>query len=163
MFEKGGTYRRNLGVPGRQNQDAYEAAWEHVFNRPMTYVTPDYEGPIAINTDAVAWTPLHGVPGVAEKFFGVFSTSKIKAARYRLEPGASFVAEGRSTYLVLEGSGSVEGQPYRRLTAIYLDDDEHARFVASDRTEVLQLGLPSVTSLADAAANGSSEPISAAV
>jgi hypothetical protein len=44
---------------------------------------------------------------------------------------------------VLTGKGSVEGEPLRRYTSAYLEDNEEATFQAEETTEIQLLGLPS--------------------
>lgn len=45
--------------------------------------------------------------------------------------------------MVLSGKGSVEGEPMRRYTAVYLADGEAAVFQADEMAEIQLLGLPS--------------------
>jgi hypothetical protein len=142
-FEKG-VFRRNPGVEGPKDQDSYEAVWEHVHRRRLVYPKPQYEAPIMIDTNESPWAPLEG-DGVTEKILGTFTHCRMRAARYRLDAGAQFVAEERGIYLVLSGTGAVSGQPLKELTTVYLDEGEAATFAASEPTDVLLMGLPSVS------------------
>ena len=140
-FERG-IFRRNEGVAGRKNMDSFQAVWEFANQRAMVYPKPQYADPILINPDAFRWQPLPGTPGVEEKALGTFTDCNIRCARYRLSPGASYVARGRGLFMALSGTGSVEGVPMRRYTAAYLKDGEQATFRAEQCAEVLLLGLP---------------------
>jgi hypothetical protein len=122
-FEKG-VFHRNEGVAGKKTQDSFQATWEYINKRPMVLAQPQYNDPIMMDTENYRWKPLGGSPGVEEKAFGTFTECKIRAARYKLDPGATFRATGRGIYLVLSGGGSLEGQPYRRLTSLYVDTAE---------------------------------------
>jgi hypothetical protein len=138
----GGVYRRNPGVDGPPVQDAYEVVWEYVKQRPMEYPEPQYASPILIDSDAFPWTPVEGVAGVEERALGNFTSCQYRAARYRLAPDAQFVATGRGVYFVLSGAGGLESGPFRDQTALYLEEDEKATFVASQISDILCLGLP---------------------
>src|SRR5215475_1141628 len=87
-FEKG-VFRRNDGEDGKRNVDGYQAVWEHVNNRPMTYPAPRYHEPIMMSPDHFDWVPVEGVPGVCEKRW---ASSPREAARHafcvlRRKPG----------------------------------------------------------------------------
>src|SRR5262245_3564316 len=77
-FEKG-VFRRNEGEDGKRNVDGYQAVWEHVNNRPMTYPAPRYHEPIMMSPDHFNWVPVEGVPGVCEKLMGVFTERSCEA------------------------------------------------------------------------------------
>ena len=146
-FEKG-VYRRNPGVPGKKNQDSYEAIWEYANQRPLVYPKPQYASPIMMVSNNVPWMPFAGMPGVDEKALGTFTHCRIRAARYRLTPGASFAANGRGVFMVLSGAGSVEWTPFRELTTLYLDEAERATFVADETSDILLMGMPTVALMA---------------
>jgi hypothetical protein len=142
-----GVFYRNEGVPGRRAVESFQAVWEHVYGRPMTIAPPQYAAPILLDTEAYRWLPLAGSPGVEIKSFGTYTECNMPAARYRLTPGAALQARGRGTFLVLEGSGTLEDRPYRRLTGLYLDSAETATFRAGTTSEVLLIGLPDVAAM----------------
>ena len=142
VFEKGG-YRRNPGVEGKRSQDAYEAVWEYARQRPIEYPVGQYGNPILIDTNAFPWVPSESSPGVEEKTLGIFTHCKIRASRYKLDRGARFTATGRGVYMILSGSGSVAGEAFNGVTALYLEDDESGEITAAETTDILLLGLPS--------------------
>jgi hypothetical protein len=143
VFEKG-IFHRNPDVAGKKNQDAYEAVWEQANQRRLVYPKPQYAAPIMMDSNQCPWMPLDGVPAVAEKPLGTFTNCKIHAARYQLDPGAKFVATDRGIYLVLAGAGTIDGAPVRALTTIYLDENEQGTFEATQPTDILLMGMPSV-------------------
>ena len=140
-----GTYYRNPGVEGPAEQDGNEAMIEWVRKRPMTYPEPQYATPILIHSEAFPWNPLPGCPGVAEKALGTFSSGKMRTARFRLDPGASLEASGRGAWLVLDGTGKAADGPYRKLSALYLEEGEAAIFTAETPSDILLLGLPAMS------------------
>ena len=143
VFEKG-IFKRNPDVPGPRAQDSYEAIWEHVRQRPIGYPEPQYPNPIFMNPAGFAWEPVQGLAGVDQKVLGILSSAHLKAACYRLQPGATFTAQGRAAYIVLSGGGSVDGNGYRKLSTVYLEDGEQARITADEITELVQFGLPTL-------------------
>jgi hypothetical protein len=143
VFEKG-IFKRHADVPGRRTQDSYEAIWEHVRQRPIGYAEPQYANPIFMNPAGFPWEPVDGSAGTDQKVLGILSSARLKAASYRLQPGATFSASGRGMYTVLSGTGSVTGNGYRKLSTVYLEDGEEATFTAAELTEMVQFGLPTL-------------------
>jgi hypothetical protein len=139
-----GVFYRNEGVPGRRAVEAFQATWEHVYGRPMVIGPPQYVDPILVDTAAYRWKSVAGAVGVEEKRFGTFTDCDMRAARYKLEPGAALRVTGRGLFLVLEGRGSLANQSYRKLTGLYLGDGESTTFRADERSDILLLGLPAL-------------------
>jgi len=144
---QGGIFRRNDDVDGRRNTDAYQAIWEHVHGRRMDYPKPRYRDPIMVDPENYEWLPIAGVPGASEKSLGTFTERECAAVLFKLAPGTTYRAGGRSVYLVLSGAGRVGEQSYRSLTAIHLSSGEAAEFTARESTELLQLVLPDLAGL----------------
>ena len=142
-----GLYKRNPEIEGPPVQDAYEAIWEYVKQRPIEYPKAQYPTPIFIDSKVFPWTSVEGVAGVEQKALGTFTSCQYRVARYRLSPGAEFVATGRGIYFVLSGAGKLENGPFRYQTALYLDEDEKATFIASETSDILYLGLPRLASI----------------
>jgi hypothetical protein len=139
-----GKFTQKLPDGAERVQDATEAIWEYVHQRTIEYPKPQYDLPLFIDTLNYPWVPMERLPGVSQKYFGTFTHCKMPAACYDLEPGAKLLATGRGIYLVLDGAGSVDGAAYERFTTLYLEDDERGTFQASEKTEILLLGLPSI-------------------
>jgi len=139
---EGGIFRRNDDVEGRRNTDGYQAIWEHVHGQRMEYPKPRYREPIMVDPENYAWLAVAGVAGVTQKPLGMFTERQCGACLVRIAPGATYRAEPRSVYLVVTGSGLMHDQPYRPLSALHLDEGEHADIVAREDTELLRLALP---------------------
>lgn len=151
VFE-GGIYRRNPDVEGKRNQDSYEAIWEHASGRPLVYPKPQYDDPILMSAPRYPWQPVDGHLGVFERSLGTFTSCRIRAAEYRLEPGAEFSAAGRGIYLFLTGTGQVGEEKFRDLTTLYLGTGEDAVISATAETEIVLMGLPDIALMAKPAA-----------
>jgi hypothetical protein len=145
---KDGVFRRPKDVPGKRNTDGYQAIWEYVNRRPMVYPKPRYSRPFMMDPANYQWVAVAGAPGAFERMLGVFTERRTVARFVRLDPGASYAADGRSIYFVTKGTGTVEGQPFRRLTTIYVNRGERAVLAAQDGAEMLHLGLPDLSGIA---------------
>ncbi len=143
-----GIFRRNDDQEGRRNIDGYQAIWEHVNRRRMDYPKPRYRDPIMVDPANYEWLPVAGMPGVAEKPLGTFTERQCAATLVKLARGATYHGGRRSVYLVLAGSGIAHDAPYRRYTALHLDEGEAADIVARDETEIVRLVLPNLAGLA---------------
>ena len=144
---KDGVFRRRADVEGKRNVDGYQAIWEHANGRPMAYPKPRYPQPIFMDPANYEWVPVEGSHGVSEKPLGVFTERRSEAGFVRLDAGARFTARGKGVYVVTRGSGSVDGQPLRALTTIYVDAGETVTFAAQEETELLHFGLPNLAGL----------------
>lgn len=145
---KDGVFRRRADVPGKRNVDGYQAIWEHVNRRPMTYPQARYSRPFMMDPSHFEWVAVAGAPGVAEKFVGTFTERRSSARFLRLDPGTNFAAEGRSLFVALNGAGTVAGETLQPLTTIYLLHGERATIAAREPVELLHLGLPDLRGIA---------------
>jgi hypothetical protein len=148
-FEKGVFFRKEglpptPGVTNRKTLDSFQASWEFARKRPMVYPQPQYADPLLMNGANYRWMPVDGTAGVEEKSYGTFTDCAIRAGSFRLAPEATFTATGRGIYLVTSGTGTLHDQPYRALSALYVDSGEQAAFTAKETTEIVLMGLPDV-------------------
>ena len=154
---KDGVFHRHPGLPGKTNLDGFQAVWEHLNNRPLTYPKPRYEKPILMHPENFEWVPLEDQDGVSEKFMGTFTERCAQAGFVKIDAGAAYTAEGgRDIFFVVSGSGSVADDPYRRFSAVQLDLGETSTFRAEEQTELLHFRLPNLAGLASRRGN---EPV----
>lgn len=132
---KDGVFTRDKPGGGRINQDAYEAVWEHVNGRELEYPPERYSRAVFMEPGNFQWIP-HS-PGVATKAVGVFSERATKLAFYRIEAGARLALEDNSLYFVCSG----KGDGWQRWSTIHVDSGERSELSATERAEVLQMGL----------------------
>jgi hypothetical protein len=148
-FEKG-VYRRSgeLAEGQRRNQDSYEAIWEYVNGRKMTYPAPRYEEPIHMRPANFKAHLLPDQPGVAIKRLGVFSEREVSVAMFNidgLDGRAQLKISPRSSRqlgCIVNGAGTLDGQELRQYTVFELLRDEGATLAASTATELVLIGLP---------------------
>jgi hypothetical protein len=145
-FEKG-VFRPHPDQTGRRNMDGFEAVWEHINGRKLVYPEPQYAAPVMMYQDHYQWMPMAEAEGVDEKLMGVFTDCQIPCAMYRLQPGATFTAKGRGIFMVMSGTGAVEGDRFRQYTSVYLDTGETTQFKANEVSEILLLGMPDVAAI----------------
>jgi hypothetical protein len=137
-----GVYSRLKPEGGKINQDAYEAVWEKVNGRPLSYPPQRYARAIFTEPANFRWVAVPGKAGVSSKLLGIFSERLTKLALYRLERGASLRLEDGSIYFVMSGAGAVGDSRFEAQTTIYLASGEGAAATAGHVSELLQLGLP---------------------
>jgi hypothetical protein len=159
---KDGVFRRREDVEGKRNKDAFEAIWEHLNQRPLVYPKPRYDTPFLINPDHFGWAPVAGMTGVGRKNLGTFTEAEIGAAMIRIDAGAHFVAKGaREMFVVLKGTGEMQGEPYRRLSAVLLEGDA-ATITADETTELLYFRLPDLAYVERVASDNAASALVAA-
>jgi hypothetical protein len=89
------------------------------------------------------WVPVDGSPGAFAKDMGTFTERCCGVGFIKLEAGSTFEADGaRDIYVVLSGTGTVEGQGYRLHTTVMLDRGERAQFTAKEPTAMIHMRLP---------------------
>jgi hypothetical protein len=147
-FEQG-VFRRE-GEDGRQNQDAYEAIWEHVTGSRISYPEPVYKTPVIARPAALPWQSAG--PGLAQKTAALFPHRGLTVSLLRIDAGARWqvAAEDRLRLLfVISGTGSADGGAYRPRTAMRLVASEEADIEAETDTELLLLSIAPIRSLRD--------------
>jgi hypothetical protein len=146
VFEDG-LYVRNPGLEGKPVQDSNEAIFEFIRGRPVVYPPTGYLHTILVNSNGIPWMPIEGAAGVSEKDMGTFGLCRYRVARFKVEPGATFVAKGRGIYFVLSGQGRVGGEPFEEHTTTYLEEHEQAPFTARETADILFYGLPTLSAI----------------
>ena len=142
-----GVFRRNGGVEGKRNMDGFQAIWEHVHGRPLTFPKPRYPQPIMMDPANCDWLPVDGENGVVEKPLGTFTECRTETGFLKLDPGAIHEGAGRAIYFVVSGAGEIAGEPLARHTSIFVDRGEMARNVASAAPEIFRIGMPRLDAL----------------
>jgi hypothetical protein len=136
---KGGIFRRHSSVPGRRNQDAFEAIWEFVNDRSLDYPASSYAAPVLIDPRAI----VAGAPSRSgEKRLGRFPAHRTAARLLELEEGARLELRGRSVILFLAGAGTIAGRTFRACTACYLEHAETAALAVDAPAGLLEFELP---------------------
>ena len=140
-FEKG-IFHRHDGEEGKKNVDGYQAIWELANGRPMVYPKPRYHDPVMMYPENYDWVADAREPGVSAKRTGAFGELGTECSFLKLEAGARHRAEGRRIYTIIEGAGTMAGQPSTKYSALYCETGEHAEIVATEETKLLVLTLP---------------------
>jgi hypothetical protein len=154
-FDKGVFTRDGELAPGqRRNQDSYEAIWEHVNKRKLTYPKPRYEEPICMKPIGFEWVPT-GQPGVSKKLLGVFSERGCTISMLKFDAGASgrVPPHGSSQIgFVVTGEGRAANEEIRKHTALSLGPNEQCDMVSGGGMELLIVCLPLFSNIERAAA-----------
>jgi hypothetical protein len=143
---EGGVFRRTSGE-GKINQDAYEAIWQEVTGRPITYPKPRYKTPIVMRPDAFKWHDEAGAPGVRRKTIGRFDERGLVLEFLAIDRGSAlaFQPEAARRFLfVHKGQGRADGADFRAHTAIRVEPGEAVLIASSADTELLEIRVAPV-------------------
>ena len=145
-FEEG-VFRRREGVPGKKNMDGFQAIWEHINKRKLTYPKPRYEEPICMKPAGFEWVPT-GQQGVAKKLLGAFSERGCTISMLKFEPGASgrIAPHGACQILfVVDGEGRAATDTIRKYTALSFEPGEACEMASAGGMELLLVALPLIS------------------
>jgi hypothetical protein len=139
---RGGVFHRTAGE-GRRTQDGFEAVYEHVMKRPVSYPAPRYREPVVLNPDAFRWTTL--AAGVGEKLLGGVGERSTTITLLRLDDGVSHrvVADTADRLIfVRSGVAEIDGERCAPRDAAHVVRGTAATLRGFDRAELLVIGLP---------------------
>lgn len=129
----------------RHNQDGFEACYEQVMGREMSYPKPRYEELVVMNPANFEWIA-DAEEGISTKTLGVFTERQTRIGFVRLEAGATLAAGLEPSIQLLflsEGRVTVEGREHGRHTAFeFLANEGPVAVKALERTEFFQIVLP---------------------
>jgi hypothetical protein len=144
-FERGVYRRHGAEATKVKAQDAFEAMWEHVNERRIAYPKARYSDQIVMCPQAYAWQPHPDAPGVSIKPLGDFTERHVTVGMLRIEPHAVATLGPRAGTLVcvvLNGSGTVDGQAAGALASVKIEAGAIARARAETVLELVIYGLP---------------------
>jgi hypothetical protein len=133
------------GVVGANRQRAQAA--EDGKPRGAKFPRPRYKNVIITDPAHFNWLPVPKTTGVEHKFMGSFSERGVWIEMVKLDSGADWTStdpNGRRVFVVLSGTGEVDGMQIGRLTAVQVDANEELRISATDEMELFLTGLPPV-------------------
>jgi hypothetical protein len=133
---RNGAFTRVDADGRRHNQDGFEAVWEHLMGRPISYPDSAYQAPIMLRAD-------DGTPG--ERILGDFQAADVTIRSVTMAPGATLAVAGPSILVALSGEGRAEGQPWSRLTAMAVEPGETVTVAADADSEMLVIRMPRLT------------------
>jgi hypothetical protein len=130
----------------RHNQDSYEAMWEAVNGRKITYVPPRYESPVVMNPDAYSFVPDEDNPGVERKILCTFTERNTKVGFIRVAKGATLAfgtEPSNENAFVTKGSIEYLGTVYPVHTAFGTAPTERPQLLtATEDAELFYIKLP---------------------
>lgn len=129
----------------KHNLDGYQAVWEEVNGRKLTYPRPRYDEAVILNPEHFAWVPLAGARGVAVRELGHFHERGLAVGQLRLDAGAALGVQagaGRTLLFVEQGTGSANGEPLQRHCAVQIEPGERISIEAGSPMRLMQFRLP---------------------
>jgi hypothetical protein len=130
----------------KHNVDGYQAVWEEVNGRKLSYPKPRFDGPVILNPDHFAWLPLKGVAGVESRELASFHERGLNVAQLKLEAGAAVPVAAhpaRTLLFVEQGEGWLNEQPLLRHSAASIDKGETVTLKAKTPMQLMRIRLPS--------------------
>jgi hypothetical protein len=133
---------------GKQhNSDGYEAIWEHVNGRKVSYPEPRYDKPVIIYPDAMRWRASSTEAGVSRKHAGSFGERDLSIGFWGLDAGARHdVAAPVSTVLQFVVSGSItagdDPTVLRPESALKWGPDEGGVITAIEPAVIYEVRMP---------------------
>jgi hypothetical protein len=140
-----GVYSWVDGKGTKHNVDGYQAVWERVNGRKLTYPRPRYDGPVILNPDNFAWLSVSQVPGAGVRDLGRFHERGLSVSQFQLPAGCRIEltgSAGRTLLFVEEGEGEVNGQPLLRHSAVRIESGETGPIQATKSMRLLRMDLP---------------------
>jgi hypothetical protein len=116
----------------KHNQDGYEAAWEHVHGRAISYAKPRYDRPVILQPELFAWQKT-SQEGVEERQLGQFTEGKLTVSQLRLASGcAAQVNAGQQETLLflLQGNAHIGTVALQAGSAVQLSTGETLELAA---------------------------------
>ena len=150
VLKETGEFKNGIYYPAhpdatRRAQDAFEAVFEHVTNRRVTYPKPRYDEPIKMKPENFDWQDLPGQPGVKAKWLGDFTERHHELALVHVDAGKSTMLGPRAgiqLVYVVDGTGTVDGNGLRSQTAFEVPSGSAAQVSATTALELIVIGLP---------------------
>lgn len=126
-----------------KQQDGYEALWELIHGKKLTYPRPRYRQPVLMNPAGFAW--LQQAEGLSQRTLGRFTEREIGVTQLCLAAGAGATLDAGATIrllYVLEGSGRLDGLQVQAGCALELPARASVAAHADDTLVLLALDLP---------------------
>ena len=141
---EGGVYRSVDDAGKPRNQDGYEAIWQEMHGRPVTYPKPRYGQVLVMLPEGFTWMPTDEA-GVERKHVGTFTERCTTVGFLRYASGAVHrVANLRAPELhfVLDGTLRCGDGVYSEWTAFKFEPGDDVTIEAVEATETYVIGLP---------------------
>ena len=150
VLKETGEFKNGIYYPAqpdatRRAQDAFEAVFEHVTHRRVTYPKPRYDEPIKMKPESFDWQDLPGQSGVKAKWLGDFTERHHELALVHVDAGKSAMLGPRAgiqLVYVVDGTGTVDGNALRAQTAFEVPSGSAAQVSATTALELIVIGLP---------------------
>jgi len=128
------------------NKDSYEAVWEQVNGRPISYAEPRYAAPIVMRPEAFRWTSVPARSGVEIKHLGSFTEFGTTVSLLRLAPGAVIPEEvlaAPELRCVLRGDTVYDGKELDTNGCYYIPENIRTKPIKSVHgAEILVIAIP---------------------
>ncbi|KAH8822060.1 hypothetical protein F5884DRAFT_868382 [Xylogone sp. PMI_703] len=146
---QGGKFYRNGRQDGDVAQDGYEALWERLNDRCLTYPPGLYKDPIIMSPGSYAWRPGNHPEATNEitftKTLGVYTERETRAEMIKIMKGGEFSVTSLDAIrllFVLSGVGEADGHHWEEESAIRVSPGKAVTLSAHQEAEILLFVLP---------------------
>jgi hypothetical protein len=129
----------------KHNVDGYQAVWEEVNGRALSYPKPRYDSPIILNPENFAWVPTVDSPGAHIRDLGRFHERGLSLAQLKLPAGSTYLVvgrPGRTLLFVEDGSGTANGGQILKHSAVRIERGESVAVATREPMILVRLRLP---------------------
>jgi len=128
------------------NKDSYEAVWEKVNGKPISYSQPRYETPVIMRPQAFRWLPDAKRKGLEVKQLGVFNEFRTGVSIWRIAPGTTIpseVLDAPELRCVLSGETVYDGKVIDQKGCYYIPEGVATKPIECPKgAELLVYSLP---------------------
>lgn len=129
----------------KHNVDGYQAVWEEVNGRKISYPKPRFDAAVILNPENFGWIPQSNVAGVEVRELGRFNERGLSVAQLRLAAGARLPVHAHPTETLLfveQGTGTASGEPIHKHSAVSVAHAETVQIEATTPMILMRLRLP---------------------
>jgi hypothetical protein len=151
-FERG-IFHRERGE-GKKNQDGFEALWEWVNKKKLTYPKRRYQEAVILDPSSFNWRETDQ-EGVKRKLLGVFSERETRLEFFRIEHGATWRVGAEDALrlgFIIKGSGECAGKHIDAWGAFEGGVNDEFKLTADNPCEILAITIPSIAAIQQAQA-----------
>jgi len=156
-LRKKGEFRKGIYYPpDGKGMEGYQAVWQELTGKPISYDSQRYDDPIFMHFDAFNWQP-SSEANVESKVLGCFGERGLRISMAKAGPGARhriFATAQSVVGFILRGQLEINGESFGEHSALLSDPGDELIVASHDEaTEIIEITLPSYTAAKEPAAS----------
>ncbi|MEQ8838606.1 MAG: hypothetical protein RID07_17510 [Lacipirellulaceae bacterium] len=139
---KDGVFTKTKPDGGKINADSYEAVYEHVVGKKISYPKKRFERPIVVNPEVFEWVESSEEPGVMLKSVGQFGERHVGMGFIKVSKGSTHQIKPHRLVYLHEGNGEAQGHAWAQGTAAEIGPDEEVQYTAKSDSIFVYMDRP---------------------